>query len=149
MPGQEALIAALRDLTNGMAMQQQQNRQLFADQQANIQALLAAQQQGQLQQQLGNQDRLRTAATATVPIYNGRPDESLEEWLAVVNRVAVAKNWDDANKRRVAVSKLSGIAAQWHDQTGNNLVGWDLWQTQLVTTIEDIVAIHFLNYGLK
>ena len=117
------LIAALQALTAGMAAQQQQ------------------QQQAQLQQLAGHQERLRTAATATIPTFHGNKDECLTEWLALLNRVAVAEQWDDANKRRVAVSKLAGLAAQWHDQTGHDLVGWQAWQTQLRAMFEPRISL--------
>jgi hypothetical protein len=156
MPGQQDLIAALQAVAAGMIGQQKEKQQqlqqqqdlqqeqqdafqaALIDQQAHLQARLAAQQQAQLQV---NQDRLRTAATSTIQIFSGRPEESLEEWLAVVNRVAAAENWDDANKRRVAVSKLSGIAAQWHDQTGHALVGWNAWQLQLRAMFEPRMSL--------
>ena len=65
----------------------------------------------------------------------------MTEWLALLNRVAVAEQWDDANKRRVAVSKLAGLAAQWHDQTGHDLVGWQAWQTQLRAMFEPRISL--------
>ena len=148
------LIEALRALTAGMAgqqqqqvvmqqhqndLQQQQNATFQAAilaQQADLQALLTAQQQHHRQQHLGQQDRLRSAATASVPTFSGAVGESLEEWETILGRVAAAENWDDGNKRRVAIGKLTGVAAHWHDQSGHLLLEWAPWIAQLRATFE-------------
>lgn len=106
------LVDALRALTVGIVTHQQQQLDVqkqqtvaLMAQQADLQAFLVAQQEQQQQQITGNQHRLRTAATASIPTFGGNPGESLEGWEVILNRVATAEQWDDANKQRVAVGK--------------------------------------------
>jgi hypothetical protein len=54
----------------------------------------------------------------------------------VINRASVAENWDDARKRRVAISNLAGAALSWQDQTGHQILGWDNWIIALRGTFE-------------
>lgn len=47
--------------------------------------------------------------------------ESLDGWEVILNVVATVEQWDDANKRRVPVDKLTGVAVHWYDQLGQTL----------------------------
>ncbi|KAK4027931.1 hypothetical protein OUZ56_017071 [Daphnia magna] len=110
---QDALTMALKNL---MANQQQQ------------QQMFQIQQQQMLQQQdvltaLAN--RLLTVPAAAVPIipalaptaiirtkrnsdikYEGLNGESLQDWLQLINRKALAESWQNVDKRREAMSSL-------------------------------------------
>ncbi|KZS02619.1 Uncharacterized protein APZ42_000268, partial [Daphnia magna] len=50
---------------------------------------------------------IRTTLDSDVK-YSGSKDESLQDWLQLVNRKALAEGWQDADKRRAAISSLYG-----------------------------------------
>lgn len=106
------LIEALRQLAIGMQQQQQQGALV-------VQPI-----------------RPRTATVAALPVFAGKAGESLDDWLAALNRAAEAEEWGPADQRRIAISKLAGVAAKWHDQTGHGFIGWEEWRDQLVATFE-------------
>ena len=136
------LVDALRALTTTMVGQQQQQAVIQQQQNATFQAAILAQQadlQALLavqQQNIRQQDRLRSSATASIPSFAGKTGESLEDWLTIVSRVAAAENWDEANKQRVAIGKLVGVAAHWHDNSGFALPDWNAWVAQIRATFE-------------
>ena len=114
-----------------------------------MQATLVAQQQ--LNQQLTQQMQLlmlerappaeprrqpRSAAIDRLPMYAGLSTDSLDEWLDTLNRVAEVEDWDAADRRRVAISKLSGAAAQWHDRVGLYFPIIQAWTEQLRSALE-------------
>lgn len=76
----------------------------------------------------------RTAAVGLIPGYSGTANDSLADWLSILNRTAVAENWNDDVKRQVAIGKLSGPALQWHDLSGNQHVTWAPWLAALEAT---------------
>lgn len=129
-----ALNAALAAL----AVNQQQQQQQFQLQQQQIQ------QQQDLLTALTN--RL-LAAPPAIPVvapvpaqavairvtldtdvkYSGSTDESIQDWLQLVNRKALAENWGDVDKRRAAISSLFGKALTWQEEIGANIPQWDDW----------------------
>lgn len=109
--GQQALVDALQAMVQGMNNQQE-------GQQARHAELLA---------QLHNQNGLRSSALATIPVFSGAPSESLADWEAAIERVTVAEGWDAVRRRRAAISKLSGAALSWQNQTGHALEEWAGW----------------------
>ncbi|KAK4021403.1 hypothetical protein OUZ56_003320 [Daphnia magna] len=140
---QDALTTALANL---MANQQQQ------------QHMFQMQQQQMLQQQdvlttLAN--RLLAVPAAAVPIipapapaaiirttldpdikYTGSNGESLQDWLQLVNRKALAEGWQNADRRRAAISSLFGKAITWNEEIGINIPLWDDWLDSLRGTFE-------------
>lgn len=50
--------------------------------------------------------------------------ESVVEWIAKVNRRAIAETWTDTEKRRAALGALQGIALTWQVVIGNNHATW-------------------------
>jgi len=76
---------------------------------------------------LRNNQGPRSSVTASIPSFSGSSHESLADWEAAIGRAAVADNWDDALRRRVAIGKLSGAALAWQEQTGHALVDWPDW----------------------
>ncbi|KZS20857.1 Uncharacterized protein APZ42_012348 [Daphnia magna] len=139
---QDALTAALAHL---MANQQLQQHQFQMQQQM--------QQQQDVLTALAN--RLLAAPAAAVPVvaapapaaiirttldsdirYAGSDNESLQGWLQLINRKALAEGWQDADKRRAAISSLFGKALTWHEEIGINLPQWDDWIGSLRGTFE-------------
>lgn len=59
--------------------------------------------------------------------YSGSTNESLQDWLQLVNRKALAENWGDGDKRRAAISSLFGKALTWQEEIGVNSIQWDDW----------------------
>ncbi|KZS05614.1 Uncharacterized protein APZ42_031149 [Daphnia magna] len=59
--------------------------------------------------------------------YSGSTDESIQDWLQLVNRKALAENWGDVDKRRAAISSLFGKALNWQEEIGANIPQWDDW----------------------
>lgn len=97
-----------------------------------IQALLA--QTAQLIAHLGNQGAhqgLRGGTMALIPTFFGRPTESLADWEAALHRGAISDVWNDATRRRAAITKLSGAALAWHDHSGHEIHNWNDWITGL------------------
>lgn len=140
---QDALTAALAHL---MANQQLQQHQFQIQQQQ-------MQQQQDVLTALAN--RLLAAPAAAVPVvaapapaaiirttldsdirYAGSDNESLQGWLQLINRKALAEGWQDADKRRAAISSLFGKALTWHEEIGINLPQWDDWIGSLRGTFE-------------
>ncbi|XP_032779651.2 uncharacterized protein LOC116918142 [Daphnia magna] len=140
---QDALTAALAHL---MANQQLQQHQFQMQQQQ-------MQQQQDVLTALAN--RLLAAPAAAVPVvaapapaaiirttldsdirYAGSDNESLQGWLQLINRKALAEGWQDADKRRAAISSLFGKALTWHEEIGINLPQWDDWIGSLRGTFE-------------
>jgi len=93
-----------------------------------IRALL--EQNAQLLAHLGNQGAnqgLRGSTMALIPTFSGRQSESLADWEASLNRGAVSDVWNDATRRRAAITKLAGAALAWHDHSGHELLNWNDW----------------------
>jgi len=93
-----------------------------------IRALL--EQNAQLLAHLGNQGAnqgLRGSTMTLIPTFSGRPSESLADWEAALHRGAVSDVWNDATRRRAAITKLSGAALAWHDHSGHELLNWNDW----------------------
>lgn len=107
----------MQDVLTLMANSLAQNAQLMAQ---NNQLLV------QLGNQAGNQG-LRGNTMSLIPTFSGRPTESLTDWEAALNRGAISDVWNNATRRRAAITKLSGAALSWHDQTGHELLDWDEW----------------------
>ena len=63
--------------------------------------------------------------------YSGSANESISDWLQLINQKAVAENWGDAEKRRAAVASLCGQALTWQDEIGNRIADWDDWSQGL------------------
>ncbi|KAK4035899.1 hypothetical protein OUZ56_027978 [Daphnia magna] len=59
--------------------------------------------------------------------YSGSTGESIQDWLQMVNRKALAENWVDGDKRRAAISSLFGKALTWQEEIGVNLIQWNDW----------------------
>ncbi|XP_045033422.1 uncharacterized protein LOC116936235 [Daphnia magna] len=57
--------------------------------------------------------------------YSGSTGESVNDWLQLVNRKALAENWGNGDKRRVAISSLFVKAPTWKEEIGNNILDWD------------------------
>ena len=68
--------------------------------------------------------------------YSGSANESISDWLQLINQKAVAENWGDAEKRRAAVASLCGQALTWQDEIGNRIVDWDDWSQGLRDAFE-------------
>ncbi|KZR96048.1 Uncharacterized protein APZ42_009841, partial [Daphnia magna] len=119
-----ALTAALADFTASItqerAQQQQQHNQLMAvlrDQLVEntvLRQLAANQVEQQLHVQIDGNNRLSSSAVATVPMFEGKPDENGADWIERVNQVAEAEHWDDARRRQVAIRRIASTALQWH-----------------------------------
>ncbi|KAK4028313.1 hypothetical protein OUZ56_017593 [Daphnia magna] len=99
----------------------------MANQQDLIDALLALTVQMTAQNgAIRGQPDYRRAAN-DIPMFSGTPAEDLDDWVADIDRVALVEGWNDDVKRRVAISKLGGIAKNWQDLTGHGLGNWDDW----------------------
>ncbi|KAK4017340.1 hypothetical protein OUZ56_032287 [Daphnia magna] len=138
------LNAALAALA---ANQQQQQQQFQLQQQQQQQFQLQQQQIQQQQDLLTNLANRLLAAPAAIPVvapvpaqavairatldtdvkYSGSTDESIQDWLQLVNRKALAENWGDVDKRRAAISSLFGKALNWQEEIGANIPQWDDW----------------------
>ncbi|KZS06632.1 Uncharacterized protein APZ42_029854 [Daphnia magna] len=68
--------------------------------------------------------------------YSGSNDESLRNWLQLINRKAPTEGWQDADKRRAAISSLFGKALTWHEEIGLILSLWADWLANLRGTFE-------------
>lgn len=140
---QDALAEALANLAANQQLQQQQF-QIQQQQMRQQQDVLTA---------LAN--RLLAAPVVAAPVnpvpapavairttldsdvkYSGSKDESLQDWLQLVNRKALAEGWQDADKRRAAISSLYGKALTWHEEIGTNIPLWADWLNNLCGTFE-------------
>ncbi len=131
--GDAALIAALTALTGQMTLSQQTQQQTHQDllaQLANQPAAQAVIQQGP-----------RSSAVLAIPVYTGQATDSLNDWLSILNRTAVAEGWTDDVKRRVAVGKLTGPALRWQDLTGNGHALWPDWLVALQATFQPRLSL--------
>ncbi|KAI9555914.1 enzymatic polyprotein [Daphnia sinensis] len=68
--------------------------------------------------------------------YSGSNEESVNDWLQLVNRKALAENWGDDDKRRAAISSLFGKALTWQEEIGVNILDWDDWLLALRGSFE-------------
>lgn len=68
--------------------------------------------------------------------YSGSNGESVNDWLQLVNRKALAENWGDDDKRRAAISSLFGKALTWQEEIGVNILDWDDWLLALRGSFE-------------
>lgn len=147
--GVEALVVAMGQLTMQLARQQTEQQLVQQRQLADLHAAILTQQQLHQQMQVQYQALLqnneapldarrhpRTAACDRIATYAGLPSDKLDEWLDTVERVAEVEGWGELDKRRVAVSKVSGVAAQWHDRVGHDHLSWATWVEQLRAAFE-------------
>ena len=78
---------------------------------------------------------------AIIPTYSGQPDEDFDDWEASVNRLAATEGWDDDTTKRVAVGRLRGAAARWHDQLGQAIDLYVDWIEQLRDTFRPAMSL--------
>ena len=136
----EELVAALAMLTAGMQRQQEQNQAMQA-------ALLG--QQDAITQLINQMAAVPVAAApvaaAAVAVravmesdvrYAGTAEESLADWLQLVNRKAANETWNDGQKRRAAAGTLTGAALTCHDEIGVGIANWDAWLQGLRAAFE-------------
>ncbi|KAI9550771.1 hypothetical protein GHT06_004558 [Daphnia sinensis] len=129
-----ALNAALAALTANQQQQQQQfvlQQQQIQQQQDLLTALtnriLAVPVVGPPAAPVPPPAAIIRATLDTDVKFSGATEEMLQDWLQLVNRKALAENWGDAEKRRAAISSLSGKALTWQEEIGVNIPQWDDW----------------------
>lgn len=129
-----ALNAALAALTANQQQQQQQfvlQQQQIQQQQDLLTALanriLAVPVVGPPAAPVPPPAAIIRATLDTDVKFSGATEEILQDWLQLVNRKALAENWGDAEKRRAAISSLSGKALTWQEEIGVNIPQWDDW----------------------
>ncbi|KZR96019.1 Uncharacterized protein APZ42_009879, partial [Daphnia magna] len=106
---------------NLLAAQQQES--------AALRALVTAQ-----QQQAGAAlAHVNNAVVESIPMFEGKVEESGRHWVRILNQAGDVEGWKNAQKRQVAVSRLGGIALQWHLQSGANNPNWQNWSNALGT----------------
>ncbi len=126
-----AIVNGMQNHQNAMAQQTQQQQQAMAAQQAAIAAQQTAQQiqHAQLLLQLQNQQNQqgpRPATLLTIPNFSGGPSDNFADCEAAIERATVADNWNLEMKRRMAISKLTGLALSWQDgKTKPASLFWD------------------------
>lgn len=59
----------------------------------------------------------------------------------MLNQVATAEQWDEVNKRRVAIGKQVGVAAHWYDQSDHVFNTWLGWIAHLRATFEPQISL--------
>ncbi|KZS05237.1 Uncharacterized protein APZ42_031640 [Daphnia magna] len=133
-----ALNAALAALTANQQQQQQQfvlQQQQIQQQQDLLTALanriLAVPVVGPPAAPVPPPAAIIRATLDTDVKFSGATEEILQDWLQLVNRKALAENWGDAEKRRAAISSLSGKALTWQEEIGVNIPQWDDWINDL------------------
>lgn len=147
--GVGVVVRAMGRLTMQLAANQAEQQAAHQRQYAELQATLLAQQQlnHQLQQQyqvlvqgqrfpVDEGRRIRNSACDRIAVFTGAPEDRLDDWLDSLERVAVVEGWTEADRRRVAIIKLSGVAARWHDQAGHAFPDWQAWMTQIRAAFE-------------
>lgn len=86
-------------------------------------------------------------AAKDIPMFSGTPAEDLDDWIADIDRVALIEGWNGNVKRRVAISKLGGIAKSWQDLTGHDLEDWEDWIDRFETTFRPHLTL--VEWGVK
>lgn len=61
-------------------------------------------------------------------------EESLDSWLEAIQRASELEEWNDDQRRRVAIGTLRGDAVTWHESVGTGIPGWAEWIAALRRT---------------
>ena len=147
-PNQNELIRELRAQTHRMAEQAEQQHRRMAEQ---LEQRDRRSQQTQVaftraledmagrfapRDQVLNPPREPRKVTQDAAIqiteFRGESEESADEWLMLLEEVAVAYEWTADQRRQVAVSKLRGSARDWHILEGIEVNGWPDWSARFL-----------------
>ena len=137
------LVGAITALVQGMAAQQQQQHHFVQtqDEQNDLLRQLLAH-GGPIQPAPAPQP----AAAVLTPrmgkdvYFDGSSEESFESWFEEVERAAQLHGWDDAQKRRAAISTLRGAASNWNGQLGAVIPEWNDWLAGLQNAFVPIMT---------
>ena len=66
-----------------------------------------------------------------IPRFSGSAHEDVSCWIDKIDRMAADENWDDDEKRLLAIRRLSGAAFDWHGRTGHEHDEWNEWSDGL------------------
>lgn len=69
--------------------------------------------------------------------FSGAKGESVNDWIAKVNRRATAENWTNDQKRRAVIGALRGNAITWHEIIGLNHNNWHDWVATIRETYSE------------
>ncbi|KAI9555951.1 hypothetical protein GHT06_018493 [Daphnia sinensis] len=119
----------------------------MANQQDLIDALVALTAQMAVKNgAMGGKPDYRRAAK-DIPMFSGTPAENVDDWIADIERAALVEGWNENVKRRVAISKLGGVAKNWQDLTGNALANWVDWLARFEATFRPQLTL--VEWGVK
>ncbi|KAH9384411.1 hypothetical protein HPB48_026418 [Haemaphysalis longicornis] len=88
-----------------------------------------------------------------LPVFRGRADEDLEDWIRLYERYAAALNWSDTQKSNNLVITLEEEARRWYSSVLREtsatrpLETWQQWQEALCEAfvgenVQDWAYIH-------
>lgn len=61
-------------------------------------------------------------------------EESFDSWLDAIQRASELEEWNDDQRRRVAIGTLRGDVVTWHENVGTGIPGWMEWIAALRRT---------------
>ena len=86
--------------------------------------------------------RISATAVESIPRFEGGLKDFPQDFLEMVERVAVAENWTDAQHIQVAARRLSKTAWEWHIHAGHAFADWNAWSVAFVANFSPR-----LNFG--
>ncbi|KAH6944145.1 hypothetical protein HPB50_002050 [Hyalomma asiaticum] len=69
--------------------------------------------------------------SSCIPIFDGSPQESAQQWIAQVERIAALAHWTSSLTLASAASRLAGSARDWHSAYGWRHETWEEWRDAL------------------
>ena len=86
--------------------------------------------------------RISATAVESIPRFEGGLKDFPQDFVEMVERVAVAENWTDAQHIQVAARRLSKTTWEWHIHAGHAFADWNAWSVAFVANFSPR-----LNFG--
>ncbi|XP_045025381.1 uncharacterized protein LOC123470003 [Daphnia magna] len=76
--------------------------------------------------------RISATAVESIPRFEGGLKDFPQDFVEMVERVAVAENWTDAQRIQVAARRLLKTALDWHIHAGHAFANWGDWSNAFI-----------------
>jgi hypothetical protein len=76
--------------------------------------------------------RISATAVESIPRFEGGLKDFPRDFVEMVERVAVAEGWTDAQHIQVAARRLSKTAWEWHIHAGHAFADWNAWSVAFI-----------------
>jgi hypothetical protein len=86
--------------------------------------------------------RISATAVESIPRFEGGLKDFPRDFVEMVERVAVAEGWTDAQHIQVAARRLSKTAWEWHIHAGHAFADWNAWSVAFIANFSPR-----LNFG--